>query len=109
MAGSWGENCPDWAASVYDPCLDGSASWDEFTPRVGAQHAFNNGMAYVTHSERFRSGGFNGRATAPGNTGPYDPESVKSWEQSREFITYGIKNNEYGTCITIKLGLASSK
>ena len=37
-------------------------------------------MAYVTYSEGFRSGGFNGRATAPNNTGPYDPESVKSWE-----------------------------
>ena len=85
VAGSWGVNCPSWAASVYDPTFDGSASWDDFTPRVGVQYSFDNGMAYVTYSEGFRSGGFNGRATAPGNTGPYDPESVKSWEAGAKF------------------------
>lgn len=79
-AGSWGEDCPEWAAPVYDPTFDGKESWSEFTPRVGAQYNFDAGMAYVTYSEGFRSGGFNGRATAPDNTGPYDPESVESWE-----------------------------
>ena len=88
VAGSWGENCPDWAASVYDPSFDGKASWSEFTPRVGAQYDFENGMAYVTYSEGFRSGGFNGRATAPGNTGPYDPETVESWEIGAKFTMF---------------------
>ena len=87
-AASWGANCPDWASSVYDPSFDGSASWDEFTPRVAAQYSFDSGMAYVTYSEGFRSGGFNGRATAPDNTGPYDPESVKSWEAGAKFILF---------------------
>lgn len=45
-------------------------------------------MAYVTYSEGFRSGGFNGRATAPGNTGPYDPESVESWEVGAKFTMF---------------------
>ncbi|MEK9625103.1 MAG: TonB-dependent receptor, partial [Halieaceae bacterium] len=88
VAGSWGTNCPDWAQPVYDPTFDGTASWSEFTPRVGAQYDFENGMAYVTYSEGFRSGGFNGRATAPGNTGPYDPESVESWEVGAKFTMF---------------------
>ena len=87
-AGSWGENCPSWASSVYDDSFDGSASFDDFTPRVGAQYSFDSGMAYVTYSEGFRSGGFNGRASAPDNTGPYDPESVKSWEAGAKFMMF---------------------
>ena len=85
---AWGVNCPDWAASVYDDSFDGSASWDEFTPRIAAQYSFESGMAYVTYSEGFRSGGFNGRATAPDNTGPYDPESVESWEAGAKFTLF---------------------
>ena len=87
-AGSWGENCPSWASSVYDDSFDGSASFDDFTPRVGAQYSLDSGMAYVTYSEGFRSGGFNGRASAPDNTGPYDPESVKSWEAGAKFMMF---------------------
>ena len=102
VSGSWGENCPDWASSVYDPSFDGSASWDEFTPRVGAQYAFNSGMAYVTYSEGFRSGGFNGRATAPGNTGPYDPESVKSWEAGAKFTMFDNKFQLNLAAFTVK-------
>ena len=80
--------CPAWASSVYNEDFDGSASWDEFTPRIAGQYAFDNGMAYLTYSEGFRSGGFNGRATAPGNIGPYDPESVKSWEAGAKFTMF---------------------
>ena len=84
----WGEGCPSWASSVYDNSFNdgtegsfnGKASSDELTPKVGAQYFFDAGMAYVTYSEEFRLGGFNGRATAPYNTGPYDPEGVESWE-----------------------------
>lgn len=85
---AWGANCPSWAASVYDDSFDGTASWDEFTPRFAAQYSFDSGMAYITYSEGFRSGGFNGRATAPDNTGPYDPESVESWEAGAKFTMF---------------------
>lgn len=37
-------------------------------------------MVYATYSEGFRSGGFNGRATGANSSGPYDPESVESFE-----------------------------
>jgi iron complex outermembrane receptor protein len=87
-SGQWGVGCPEWASSVYDNSFNdgtggsfnGAVSFDEFTPKASVQYSFDSGMAYVTYSEGFRSGGFNGRATAPNNTGPYDPESVKSWE-----------------------------
>ena len=87
---AWGVNCPDWAASVLDNkgVFDGSASWDEFTPRIAAQYSFDSGMAYVTYSEGFRSGGFNGRGTSPYDTGPYDPETVESWEAGAKFTLF---------------------
>ena len=83
-----GEGCPSWASSVHENSFNdgtggsfnGKASFDEFMPKVGAQCAFDAGMACVSHSEGFRWGGFNGRATAPNNTGPYDPGGVQSWE-----------------------------
>ncbi len=102
VAGSWGENCPSWASPVYDSSFDGSASWDDFTPRIGAQYSFDNGMAYVTYSEGFRSGGFNGRATAPGNTGPYDPESVKSWEAGAKFTMFDNRFQLNVAAFTVK-------
>jgi iron complex outermembrane receptor protein len=101
-AGSWGENCPDWASSVYDSSFDGSASFDDFTPRVSAQYGFDRGMAYVTYSEGFRSGGFNGRASAPDNTGPYDPESVKSWEAGAKFTMFDNKFQLNLAAFTVK-------
>jgi iron complex outermembrane receptor protein len=76
----WGKDCPSWAADVYDSSFDGSETWSKFTPRVSAQYELERGMAYITYSEGFRSGGFNGRATSIETTGPYEPESVKQWE-----------------------------
>ena len=62
----------------------GTESWDDFTPKVGLTYELENGIAYATYSEGFRSGGFNGRATGANNAGPYDPETVESFE-------FGIK------------------
>jgi len=60
---------------------NGKASWEKFTPRANLQWRFENGkMAYVTYSEGFRSGGFNGRSTDVNTLGPYEPEIVKAIE-----------------------------
>lgn len=86
-AGSaWIALAPDAAtAAVRRAALvcqdDGEESWTEFTPRVTLDYQFNPDlMGYVSYSRGFRSGGFNGRATTPGSMGPYDPESVDSYE-----------------------------
>jgi iron complex outermembrane receptor protein len=60
---------------------DGKKTWDKFTPRVALNYQFaDNLMGYVSWSQGFRSGGWNGRATTPGSIGPYDPEVVDSYE-----------------------------
>ena len=60
---------------------DGKESWTKFTPRVSLDYAFSDDvMAYASWSRGFRSGGFNGRATTPSSIGPYDPETVDSYE-----------------------------
>ena len=92
---SWGQ-CPGYvpASTAQNDYTDpvtgenatftGTESWDDFTPKVGLTYELENGIAYATYSEGFRSGGFNGRATGANNAGPYDPETVESFE-------FGIK------------------
>ena len=89
-AKSWGD-CDgalgQYQATYTDPVtgetnvpFTGKEDWSKFTPRVGLSYDIENGMVYASYSEGFRSGGFNGRNTAPANSGPYDPEKVKSFE-----------------------------
>lgn len=59
---------------------DGKESWARFTPRFGLDYKFDNGMVYASYSKGFRSGGFNGRATNAFTLGPYDPETIESYE-----------------------------
>ncbi len=79
-SGTFGEGCPSFGATPDPNYNDGRASWDKFTPRVGLTYNGEYGMVYLTYSEGFRSGGYNGRASNTGDIGPYDPESVESWE-----------------------------
>lgn len=59
----------------------GDEDWDEFTPKVGLDYRINDDvLTYVTYSEGFRSGGFNGRNQNLANIGPFDPEFVDNWE-----------------------------
>lgn len=77
---------PLYVPSYVDPASgqtilqDGEDSWSEFTPRLNLTYAFDNGIVFVTYSEGFRSGGFNGRGTNAFTLGPYEPEKVKNWE-----------------------------
>ena len=83
--------CPSWSDGVInnnfvnpvtgqDDVFNGSQSWSEFTPKVGLTYNLDNGILYASYTEGFRSGGYNGRASAPGNAGPYEPENVESIE-----------------------------
>ena len=59
----------------------GVHTWSKFTPRVNlAYRVDDQKMIYLTYSEGFRSGGFNGRSSDPRSLGPYEPEKVKSIE-----------------------------
>ncbi|MBT4162936.1 MAG: TonB-dependent receptor [Gammaproteobacteria bacterium] len=61
--------------------LQGSANWTEFTPMAGLSYDIaDNMMVFVTYSEGFKSGGFNGRATSPSTIGPFNPEKGENWE-----------------------------
>ncbi|MGL6043212.1 MAG: TonB-dependent receptor, partial [Sandaracinobacteroides sp.] len=65
--------------------VDGSQSWNKFTPRIGLSYQMDDVLLYASYSEGFRSGGFNGRGSSPASFGPYDPETVANWE-------FGIKS-----------------
>ena len=60
---------------------DGKETWSEFTPRISLDYQFSEDiMAYGSYSKGFRSGGWNGRASTPSSIGPYEPETVNSFE-----------------------------
>lgn len=72
--------CPD-AASPYGPCADPSVTFRKFTPRVTVDFRFTPDiMIYAGWSRGYRSGGWNSRATVTTAIGPYDPETVDSYE-----------------------------
>jgi iron complex outermembrane receptor protein len=64
--------------------FDESASWTDFSPRIGVDHQFSTDtMIYASYSEGFKSGGYNVRANTvqvPTSQDPYKPEQVASYE-----------------------------
>ncbi|MBP7704023.1 MAG: TonB-dependent receptor [Caulobacter sp.] len=55
--------------------------WDNFSPKVGVNYEFTPTiMAYANYSRGFRSGGYNGRAASFTSAGPYEAETVDSFE-----------------------------
>lgn len=77
---------PRYLSSYVDPATgevveqDGKDDWSSFTPKVSLTYKLDNGIAYVSYSDGFKSGGFNGRSTAPNSLGPYDQEEVTTIE-----------------------------
>ncbi len=72
--------CPD-ASSAYAPCADPSVTFSKFTPRVTVDYRFTpDVMVYAGWSRGYRSGGWNSRATVTTAIGPYEPETVDSYE-----------------------------
>ena len=65
-------------------------SWNEFTWRFATEYDFaEDAMGYVSWSRGFRSGGYNGRGTAPSRIGPYDAETVDNIEIGLRFDGFG--------------------
>lgn len=57
------------------------ASFDDFSPKVGVSYKWSDAlMTYTQYSRGFRAGGFNGRAGSFLAVGPYDSETVDSYE-----------------------------
>ena len=55
--------------------------WNNFSPKLGVNYDFtDNLMGYFTWSKGFRSGGYNGRAASFTSAGPYEAETVESFE-----------------------------
>lgn len=57
------------------------ASFDDFSPKLGVSYKWSDTlMSYAQYSRGFRAGGFNGRAGSFEAVGPYDSETVDSYE-----------------------------
>lgn len=57
------------------------ASFDDFSPKVAISYKWSDTLlTYAQYSRGFRAGGFNGRAGTFTAVGPYDSETVDSYE-----------------------------
>ena len=66
-----------------DPIEPGSGkeSWGSFTPQATIDYSITDNVhVYASYARGFRSGGFSGRANSKRTIGPYDPETVDSYE-----------------------------
>lgn len=68
-------------AVVVDNRFQAKDSWTNWGWRIGADwHPTDAVMIYGNQTRGFTSGGFNGRISSEAQIGPYDPETVDSWE-----------------------------
>ncbi len=88
--------CPD----VY---ADLSKSWNDFSPKVGAQYQLGRDtMVYASWTRGFRSGNYNSRATSVAQLGPANPEQASSAE-------LGIKSTFWDRKARINLAVYQTK
>ncbi len=56
-------------------------TWSEFSPKLGLNfNVSDDVMTYVSWSNAFKSGGFQGRATPGNDTPDFEPETVETYE-----------------------------
>jgi iron complex outermembrane receptor protein len=68
-------------SAVSGPYIRGAKTWGNFTPHASLDYAItDDSLAYVSYSRGYNAGGFNGRGTNASNIGPYNPETVDSYE-----------------------------
>jgi iron complex outermembrane recepter protein len=92
------------------PALEGtfafsdSDSWTAWTPSLSLQRSFGEQLnTYGSVSRGFKSGGFNGRANAPGDVSSFDPEFVWTYElglkaasaDGRMFGNFAVFHSDY--------------
>jgi iron complex outermembrane recepter protein len=66
---------------VIDPGTEVGASYSATTPKGSIDYRFTDDLyGYLSYSEGFKSGGFNGRPTAPQELTSFNPEHLKSYE-----------------------------
>jgi iron complex outermembrane receptor protein len=70
------EAVPDAVTNAPTPYAD-ARSWDEFTPRIALEYRGDFGLAYLSYSRGFKSGGYN----YPASLNPVlNPETLDSYE-----------------------------
>jgi len=68
-------------APGFDNEAAGTKGWSQFTPRAAIDYSPRDGvLTYLSWSQGFKSGGFNGRGNSTDTIGPYDPELVNTYE-----------------------------
>ncbi|GAB3278805.1 TonB-dependent receptor [Parahaliea aestuarii] len=73
--------CSDVVAEGPGSRYQCEQSWTEVSPKIGLEYDINDDlMAYVSVSQGFRSGAFNGRPTATNQISVADPEIITSYE-----------------------------
>jgi len=93
---------PTSPASCSDVTPDGNGSrfscnddWNEISPKIGLDHDFSDTvMGYVSISQGFRSGIYNGRPTSTAQISVADPETLTSYE-------IGLKSQLWGNRLQI--------
>lgn len=80
-----------------------STDFSDFSPKAALSYAWTpDVLTYFQYSRGFRSGGFNGRAGSFAAVGPYDSETVDSYEA-------GLKSQFLERALTLNLALFSMK
>ncbi|WP_339913335.1 TonB-dependent receptor [uncultured Brevundimonas sp.] len=61
--------------------IDTSSDWSSLTPKIGLDYRVSDDvLAYVSISQGFKSGGFDGRAGDATGATPYEPETLWAYE-----------------------------
>jgi iron complex outermembrane receptor protein len=74
----------------------GTKSWDKVGWKAGFDYKFaQNQMAYLTWARGFKSGGFSGRIGIASDLGPYEPETVDTYElgMKADFLDNRLRTN----------------
>ncbi len=92
---------PGLVLPVYSPAnnCSGRASFGKFTFRANADYEIGPSQrVYFAFSRGYRSGGFNGRASSPTSLGPYQPETVDSYEGGikADWLDHSLRTNIAG-------------